>query len=121
MTSIRGRRVQRLLKREFADSEYVLLTALESGDAAVLGVSADKAALCATNGKGKQATLFKWAYKSSAGVEMHFDLLKDSLPLLGTNPITLTSLGAKIHLRPPVGSIPPEARRLADTAIQALS
>jgi hypothetical protein len=40
MTSIRGRRVQRLLKREFAGADYVLVLQLESGAAAVLGLSA---------------------------------------------------------------------------------
>jgi hypothetical protein len=45
MTSIRGRRVQRLLKREFAGAEYVLLTQVGSGAAAVLGLSASGAVM----------------------------------------------------------------------------
>ena len=59
MTSIRGRRVQRLLKREFAGADYVLLAQVGSDTAAVLGLSASGAALCATDGTGKQASVFK--------------------------------------------------------------
>ena len=39
MTSIRGRRVQRLLRREFAGAEYVLMVQLGPGVPAVLGLS----------------------------------------------------------------------------------
>lgn len=58
MTSIRGRRVQRLLKREFAEAEYVLQAHLGSGAAAVLGLSESGASLCATDGTGKEAYAF---------------------------------------------------------------
>ena len=85
MTSIRGRRVQRLLKREFAGADFVLLAQLGSGAAAVLGLSPSGAAVCATNGKGKYATVAKWAHGSPVAIEEQFDLLKDSLPLLNTS------------------------------------
>lgn len=55
MTSIRGRRVQRFLRREFAGAEYLLLAQVGSGAAAVLGLSANGAAVCATDGAGRQA------------------------------------------------------------------
>src|SRR5436309_2889888 len=89
MTSIRGRRVQRLLKREFAGAEYVLLAQVGSGTAAVLGLSTNGAAICATDGKGKQASVVKWAQGSTVALEMQFDLHKDSLPVLSTATFSL--------------------------------
>jgi len=84
MTSIRGRRVQRLLKREFAGAGQVLIVRLQSDGAAVLGVSSTGAAICATNGKGNYASIFKWLHGADDAVETRYDLLKDSLPVLET-------------------------------------
>lgn len=95
MTSIRGRRVQRLLKREFADAEYVLLAQVGSGAAAVLGLSTSGAAICATDGKGRQASVVKWSHGSTEALETHFDLYKDSLPVLSTNSLPLASCAHK--------------------------
>ncbi|MGZ5194907.1 MAG: hypothetical protein ACXWJM_06760 [Ramlibacter sp.] len=110
MTSIRGRRVQRLLKREFGGADCVLPARLGSGAAAVLGLSATGAALCATDGTGKQASVFKWAYADSAAVESQFDLHKDSLPELSRNSMPLARLREVARLRVPDGSIPQQAR-----------
>ena len=87
MTSIRGRRVQRLIKREFAGAEYVLALRLGSGVPAVLGISSSGAALCATNGKGRHATVLKWSHGAGEVMETQFDLHKDSLPVLATRPL----------------------------------
>jgi hypothetical protein len=108
MTSIRGRRVQRLLKREFAGAEHVLIVDGGSGTAAVLGVSASGAAFCATSGKGKQASVIKWLHGSTQALQTDFDLLKDSLPVLGTQ-------------RVPADSVPLQARALVSTALDALA
>ncbi len=84
MTSIRGRRVQRLLKREFAGAEYLFIVELSSGRSAILGLSETGAAFCATDGRGKQASVVKWLHGSKEALEVRFDLLKDSLPALET-------------------------------------
>jgi hypothetical protein len=121
MTSIRGRRVQRLLKREFAGAEYVLPALVGAGVAAVLGVSESGAAVCATDGRGRQASVVKWSFQSTTAVETQFDLYKDSLPALSTNAVPLASLRAQLHLRlPAAGALPPQARPWAARALQAL-
>ena len=84
MTSIRGRRVQRLLKREFGGADAVTVVQLDDGTRAVLGVSSSGAALCATDGRGKEAAVLKWLHGSDEGIEDRFDLLKDSLPLVAS-------------------------------------
>jgi len=119
MTSIRGRRVQRLLKREFAGAQYVLLARAGSGEAAVVGLSPGGAALCATSGKGKQASVVKWAHGSAVAFETQFDLHKDSLPALGTATVPLAGLLARARLQVPPGSVPPEARPLLSSALPA--
>lgn len=121
MTSIRGRRVQRLLKREFAGAEYVLAAQLGSGAAAVLGLSESGAALCATDGRGKHASVVKWAHGSTAALEMHFDLHKDSLPVLDARTIPLTELRARAPLHVSSGSVPSAARPLVDRVLQVLA
>src|SRR5882724_5768675 len=108
MTSIRGRRVQRLLKREFAGAEYVLLAQVGSGAAAVLGLSASGAALCATDGTGRQASVVKWSHESPVALETNFDLYKDSLPVLSTNSTPLASLRTQVRLRLSAGTVPPQ-------------
>ena len=121
MTSIRGRRVQRLLKREFAGAEYVLTVRVGSGTTAVLGVSASGAAFCATDGTGKQACVVKWLHGSAQGRETRFDLLKDSLPVLSTGSLPLAGLHGegRLHVRP--GSVPARAGALVSLALQALT
>src|SRR4051812_13924203 len=99
MTSIRRRRVQRLLKREFAGADYVSIVQVGSGTAAVLGLSASGAAFCATDGRGRQVSVVKWLHGSTQALETHFDLLKDSLPALATEFVPLAGLRREGHLR----------------------
>ena len=121
MTSIRGRRVQRLLKREFAGAEYVLMVQVGSHTTAVLGLSASGAAFCATDGRGKQVSVVKWLHGSTEALETHFDLLKDSLPVLGTKSLPLAGLRRQAHLRVSAGSVPPQARALVSMALGTLA
>ena len=120
MTSIRGRRVQRLLKREFAGAEHVLVVPSAGGRPAVLGLSATGAAFCCTDGRGKQARVVKWRHGSIEAVEVGFDLLKDSLPALGTRTLPLPDDArvALMHLQP--SSVPPNVRPMLDAATRAL-
>jgi hypothetical protein len=92
MTSIRGRRIARLLMREFAGAEHVFLAEADSGAPAVVGLSAEGAALCITDGTGKQASVFKWRHGSDSAVETSFDLHKDSLPVLGEVSLSIDDL-----------------------------
>jgi len=110
MTSIRGRRVQRLLKREFAGAECVLLVHGGAGTAAVLGLSPSGAAVCATDGRGKDARVVKWSHGSVEGLETWFDLHKDSLPVLGCATVPLAGLRAQVRLHEPAGAVSPQAR-----------
>jgi hypothetical protein len=121
MTSIRGRRVQRLLKREFAGAEYVLMVQVGSGTTAVLGLSPSGAAFCATDGRGKQVSVLKWLHGSTEALDTQFDLLKDSLPVLGTKPSPLAGLLGQAHLRVSAGSVAPKARALVSMALQSLA
>jgi hypothetical protein len=121
MTSVRGRRVQRLLKREFAGAECVLMLQVGSGTSAVLGLSASGAAFCATDGRGKQVSVVKWLHGSTEALDTHFDLLKDSLPVLGTKSLPLAGLCGQAHLRVSAGSVAPQARALLSRALQALA
>ena len=120
MTSIRGRRVQRLLKREFAGAECVLLAQTGLGMAAVLGLSPGGAAICATDGKGKQASVVKWMHGSAAGLETQFDLHKDSLPALSVADRPLASLRGDLRLHVPMSSVSPEVRPLLAKALRVL-
>ena len=121
MTSIRGRRVRRLLKREFADAEHVLIVQVDSGATAVLGLWATGAALCATDGRGKGASVVKWLHGSTEALETQFDLLKDSLPLLGTTSLPLADLRKQARVHISEVSVPPQARALLTMALQAPS
>ena len=121
MTSIRGRRVQRLLKRELAGAEHVLIVQVGSGTTAVLGLSATGAAFCSTDGRGKHASVFKWLHGTMEALETHFDLLKDSLPVLDTKSLPLTDLRRQARVRVPESSVPHQARVLLATALQALA
>ena len=120
-TSIRGRRVQRLIKREFAGAEVVLLARVGAGAAAVLGLSASGAALCATDGKGRQATVFKWSHGSTTALETQHDLLKDSLPVLGTRAVAIGGLRVQTRLRVAADAIAPQARSWVARALEALA
>jgi hypothetical protein len=110
MTSIRGRRVQRLLKREFGGADWVLPAQLGSGAPAVLGLSATGAALCATDGAGRQATVYKWLYAQDVAIQSQYDLHKDSLPELSRQRVPLSRVREAARLAVPESSVPPQAR-----------
>jgi hypothetical protein len=116
MTSIRGRRVQRLLKREFAGADEVMVVRLEDdGARAVLGLSASGAALCATHGRGTHAAVLRWLHGSAAGIEDRFDLLKDSLPLLASTPVPVAGAVRRIAaIRAHSAPIPPPTPQETD-------
>ena len=110
MTSIRGRRVQRLLKREFGGADHVLIVQAGSVATAVLGLSDTGAAICTTDGRGRHASVFKWLHDADTAVETRFDLLKDSLPTLASTSVPLADLRAQTRLQTSVESVAPEAR-----------
>ena len=119
MTRIRGRRVQRLLKREFAGAQCVVVVPL--GDSpAVLGLSASGAALCATDGRGKLARIVKWHHGSANALETGYDLLRDSLPIVGSRSLPLGGALKQALFRISPASIALQARPLFIAAIQAL-
>lgn len=120
MTSIRGRRVQRLLMREFGGAECVLVARTDSGMAALLGLSPSGAAICATDGKGKHVSVVKWTHGSAAALETQFDLHKDSLPALSAAERPLAGLRGKLRLHVPMGSVSPEVRPLLATVLRVL-
>lgn len=103
MTSIRGRRVQRLLRRELAGADQVLRVQLVSGEASVLGLSSSGAALCTTDGTGPHAALLRWRHGSETVEETQHDLLKDSLPVLRTTRWERAQLGDRVRVQTPVG------------------
>ena len=119
MTSIRGRRVQRLVQRELAGAEHVLSARLGASPALV-GLSPSGAALIATNGRGSQVSVVRWLHHSTEALASHYDLLKDSLPLLRTTSGTLDGPPREVLLSVSQESAPPPARELVVTAIQAL-
>ena len=121
MTSIRGRRVQRLLTREFAGADFVVTVQLSAGAPAVLGLSASGAAFCATIGRGPQGSVVKWRHGATHGLETRFDLLKDSLPALHTAPVPLAGLGGPGRVSVPAGADAPAARAHVAMALQALA
>jgi hypothetical protein len=123
MTSIRGRRVQRLIKREFGGADCVLPARLGSGAAAaaVLGLSATGAALCATDGTGTHATVFKWSSDGARAMELRFDLHKDSLPVLGSESVPLARLRELLRGCVAEGPVPPPAQAWLSRALQLLA
>lgn len=121
MSSIRGRRVQRLIKREFGGAEFVLLARSSAGEASVLGLSSSGAAICTTDGRGKQACVIKWAHGTTVAHETHFDLHKDSLPVLGSAQVSLGRLREQTRLHVPVESVPPEAAALLAKVVEVMA
>jgi hypothetical protein len=83
MTSIRGRRVRRLLLREFLRFDHVLPATTADGKSALLALATTgTVAVCQTDGRGPTATLAEWARLDAATVTTAYDLLKDSLPIV---------------------------------------
>jgi hypothetical protein len=118
MTSIRGRRVQRLLKREFKGVDHVLLVQVGAGANAALGLSQGGATFCATDGRGRHASVVTWPPGGRSGLETRFDLHKDSLPVLGTDSFALSQLRTEIRRALSAARVPPDARRLASELLR---
>ncbi len=84
MTSIRDRRVHRLLMREFARFDHVLPVTAQDGTPALLAVSNDgSVAVCHTDGRGAAAAVAEWSRLDGATVTISYDLTHDSLPVVG--------------------------------------
>lgn len=83
MTSIRGRRVHRLLMREFVRYDHVFAVTTAQGVPALLAIATNGAgAVCPTDGSGESADVIEWTDLIGATVTSSFDLKKDSLPIL---------------------------------------
>ena len=80
MTSIRGRRVHRLLMREFSRFDVVLPAAVGEASPAMLALSGTATALCHSDGRGKMVSIVEWSGSGDATTTTSYDLLKDSLP-----------------------------------------
>ena len=120
MTSIRGRRVQRLLRREFAGARQVLIVPAAAG-AAVLGLSDAGAAFCATDGTGRHASVIRWLHGPAQAIETRYDLLKDSLPALETRAVPAPGLNKLVRVDLAAQDIPPAARALVARVRAALA
>jgi hypothetical protein len=98
MPSIRGRRVHRLLIREFSRFDHVLPALSESGSGALLALTDDgSVAVCRTDGKGPAAGIAEWSRLESATVTTSYDLTRDSLPIVSwtiTHPSFARAAGA---------------------------
>ena len=82
MTSIRGRRVHRLLTRELARYEMVVAARAGAATPALLALAQDgAAAACSSDGRGAHVAIVHWARLDGATVTTCFDLAKDSLPV----------------------------------------
>jgi hypothetical protein len=96
------------------------VAAPESPAEAIAFPPASGAALCATDGTGTHASLFKWSHDSTEALEIHFDLHKDWLPILSSRPVLLDRLRAQVRLQPPEGPVPPQAGALLSKVFRAL-
>ena len=95
MTSIRGRRVHRLIMRVFSRYDVVVQAVAEDGSPVLLGMSEDggAAALTRTTGRGPAADVDEWVQVDGPRATSSFDLTKDSLPVLRrtTSPSSLAA------------------------------
>lgn len=91
MTSIRGRRMVRLIKREFAGADQVRIVSDGRGHPTVIGISPIGAAVCTSDGRGPSVSVIVWRHGATEGVETRYDLLKDSLPVISTMPVQLST------------------------------
>jgi hypothetical protein len=83
MTSIRGRRVHRLLMRELSRFAHVLPVTAQDGTPALFAVDDDGSVrVCRTDGRGAAAAVAEWARLEGATITISYDLLKDSLPIV---------------------------------------
>lgn len=116
MASIRGRRVHRLLMREFARFDHVLAVVGEDGSSALLALADEgRAAVCRADGRGAAAAVSEWARLEGATVTTSCDLTKDSLPIVSWtiwHPGFARVAGALTILA--AGLAPADRRRIAD-------
>ena len=83
MTSIRGRRIRRLLLREFAPFDHVVPASTEDGRPVLLALADDgSVAVCWSDGRGAAAETMRWRGWDGGTVAVAHDLLKDSLPVV---------------------------------------
>jgi hypothetical protein len=69
MSSIRGRRVHRLLMRELSRFDHVLPVAAEDGAPALLALGEDgRVSVCQTDGRGATVAVAEWARLEGATV-----------------------------------------------------
>ncbi|UKD56348.1 hypothetical protein L3Q65_06415 [Amycolatopsis sp. FU40] len=108
MTSIRGRRVHRLIMRRMAGYDHVLPAATADGAPALLALSADgRAALCRSDGRGPSADLVTCGPTPGVTVTSAHDLTKDSLPVLNW---TVRHPGL-LHVAGPLTIVPGETEQ----------
>jgi hypothetical protein len=83
MSTIRGRRVHRLLMREFSRFDHVLPVTAEDGSPALVALGEDgSVAVCRTDGRGAAVAVAEWGRLEGATVTTSYDLMKDSLPIV---------------------------------------
>lgn len=83
MTSIRGRRVHRLLMREFSRFDLVVPAVAESGAGVLLALTeGGGVAMCQTDGRGAVVDIAECSYLEGATVTTSYDFTKDSLPIV---------------------------------------
>jgi hypothetical protein len=83
MTTIRSRRVQRLLAREFSRFDHVFPVAAEDETPALLALADNgAAAVCRTDGRGAAVAIAEWSRLVGSVVTTSYDVTKDSLPVL---------------------------------------
>lgn len=83
MTSIRGRRMTRILRRAFAEVDAVFIAELADGRAGFLGARRDGLLVfCASDGRGRCAEVLTFRADAAARLSEGYDLLKDSIPVI---------------------------------------
>ena len=84
MPSIRGRRVHRLLMREFVRFDHVLPATAEDGARALLALGENGCvSVCQTDGRGEAVAVAGWRRLEGATVTVSYGLTRDSLPIVG--------------------------------------
>jgi hypothetical protein len=83
MTTIRARRVQRLVRRELAGFDSVRRVKTEDGSPGLLGRKRDGTlAFTQTTGRGPAADVVVSSGPEGPSITTSYDLLKDSLPVV---------------------------------------